>query len=124
MSGVTLKEQGMDVAGSVAGSTGILQADNVLYAGMDETKMMQHKALTMSNTETFNLFHAEPSPEMRYKVDRDECRMSALLIWRGCMTGLVVLALAGVVVSLSIIFSGFLDVCAKSCPTQGELSCK
>ena len=120
MSGGTPEKLGVGVTGSVAGSTGMLQADNVLYAGMDEANEMRHKTLTMNHAESFKRPRKEHSPEMLYKEDRNECRTCVLLLWGGCVTGLVVLALAGAAVALAIIFTGFVDVCAKSCPTQGE----
>ncbi len=96
---------------------GNMQADNDLYTTIDAANELQHKSVTINNTETSN---EEPNLKMRFKVDRDECRTCALLLWGGCVTGLVVLALAGTAVALAIIFTGFVDVCAKSCPTQGE----
>ena len=96
---------------------GNMQADNDLYTAIDAANELQQKSVTMNNTETSN---EEPNLKMKFKVDRDECRTCVLLLWGGCVTGLVVLALAGAAVALAIIFTGFVDVCAKSCPTQGE----
>ena len=99
------------------GVAGNMQADNDLYTTIDAANELQHKSVTMNNTETSN---GGSNLKMRFKVDRDKCRRCALLLWGGCVTGLVVLALAGAAVALAIIFTGFVDVCAKSCPTQGE----
>jgi len=108
------------VAGSLGGSTGILEAENILYVGMNEVNELRHETVTMNRRKTLQ---EESSPDMHCKEDRGKCRTRAVLLWGGCVTGLVVLALAGAAVALTIIF-GFVDVCAKSCPTQGEGSMK
>ena len=107
-------------SGVVGGGTpGMMQAENVLYAGADEANQLRHKTLTMSNTDTFRRFRGEGSPEviMEAKEDRG-CRGCAVLLWGGCVTALVVIALAGAAVALAILFTGFVDVC--SCTTSGE----
>ena len=103
----------------------LLQAMNELYSGVKEEDLpMRHKTLTMTSQHTSQHFKGSLSPEP-HDFSKGEgsvggaCRRACVMLVVLVLCVMLVAALAAGVLALTIIFTGFIDIC-KCDTTNGE----